>query len=232
MIVAVAGGNGGVGKSTVALNLGYELDATVVDTDIAVPDLPDSDGPDLHEVLAGRASPGDCVGRVGPVRILSGGGTLEGAHAADLDRLEEAVETLHRRSGHVVLDCPAGLARDVGAAVAAADATVLVITPDEPTLENARRARRLAVDLGAPPGAVVVNRPTGGDAEVGTERAEDALMAPVVSIETSPAVAESLRTGQPVGDAHPDAPAAEQFERLARLVTETEGGTQDDQDSA
>lgn len=224
MIVAVVGGNGGVGKSTVALNLGYALDATVVDTDIAVPDLPGSDGPDLHDVLAGRASAADCVQRVGPVRILSAGGTLAGAHAADIDALDDVVETLHRRAGHVVLDCPAGLARDVGAAVAAADTTVLVITPDEPTLENATRARQLAVDLEAPPGAVAVNRVPDDGGETDTTRVEDALMAPAVSIDRHSAVAESLRTGRPVGDARPDAPAVEAFERLAQLVTETDGG--------
>ncbi|MFW5973812.1 MAG: P-loop NTPase, partial [Natrialbaceae archaeon] len=70
MILAVTAGKGGVGKSTVAYNLGAELDAVVVDADLGMADLPGSRGPDLHDVLAGRASPLEAVREAGPVPIL------------------------------------------------------------------------------------------------------------------------------------------------------------------
>ena len=165
MIVAVTGGKGGVGKSTVAHNLGYELDAVVIDGDLAKADLPSGRGPDLHDVLAGRADPMDAVQRLGAVRMLPCGDTLEGAFAADMARFPEAVERVARECGTVVIDCPAGLARDVGVQLDCADVAVLVTTPDRTALLNAYRTKEVALEFDTPVASAVLNRAaSGGDA--------------------------------------------------------------------
>ncbi|MEF8821901.1 MAG: P-loop NTPase, partial [Halovenus sp.] len=76
MILTVTAGKGGVGKSTVAYNLAAELDAVVVDADLGMADLPTSRGPDLHDVLAGRASATEAVREGGPVKLLPCGRSL------------------------------------------------------------------------------------------------------------------------------------------------------------
>jgi len=68
VILAVAGGKGGVGKTTLAYNVAAALDAVVVDADLGMADLPGGRGPDLHDVLAGEA---DSIGRCAPVRSIS-----------------------------------------------------------------------------------------------------------------------------------------------------------------
>ena len=83
MILAVTAGKGGVGKSTVAYNLGAELDAVVIDADLGMADLPTTHGPDLHDVLADRATPLEAVREEGPVDLLPCGRSLAGARAAD-----------------------------------------------------------------------------------------------------------------------------------------------------
>ena len=144
MILAVVGGKGGVGKSTVAYNLGAALDAVVVDADLAMADLPTGRGPDLHGVLAGRAEPVEAVRESGPVALLPCGRSLAGARACEPTALVAAVEAVRDEYGRVVVDCPAGLSSDAGLPLLAADACVLVTRPTEAALAAAMRARELA----------------------------------------------------------------------------------------
>ncbi len=143
MILAVGGGKGGVGKSTLAYNVAAALDALVVDADLAMADLPGGRerGPDLHDVLAGRAAPHEAV-RPGSVDVLPCGRSLAGARLADPRRLREAVAV--DGYDHVVVDSPAGLRVDAGAPLALADACLLVASPTRWALADAMAARELA----------------------------------------------------------------------------------------
>jgi len=213
MILAVCGGKGGVGKTTVALNLAAELGAVLVDADLGMADVPAGRGPDLHDVLAGRADPVEAVRDHGEVRVLPCGRTLAGAREGDPRRLVDAVRDVESEYGDVVVDCPAGLHADVGLPLLAADACVVVTTPDRAALADALRARSLAVELDAGLAAVAYNR--SNEAE---ESVADALGAPVVAVPTSDAVAATLSTGTPVRAVAPEGAAAAQFEALADRV--------------
>jgi septum site-determining protein MinD len=214
MIVAVTAGKGGVGKSTVSLNLAAALGAVAVDADLSMADLPAGRGPDLHDVLAGRADPLEAVHEGGPVPLLPCGRSLAGARATDPDSLAEALSRVERRYGAVVVDCPAGLRSDAGVPLLAADCCVLVARPTEAALADAMRVRELARTVETPLVRVVLNRSTAGD----TDGVADALGAPVVAVPESTALARSQRAGRPVVETDPDCPAAGRFERLAEAV--------------
>lgn len=218
MIVAVAGGKGGVGKSTVSVNLARELDAVVVDADLATPDLPSGPGPDLHDVLAGRADPVEAVHQFGRVRCLPCGRSLAGACAATLDRFGRAVDRVEREFGRVVVDCPAGLARDVGVALETADLAVLVTVPEGPALVDAFRTRELALGLDSPIGAVVLNRAETLDHDRIADRVERELAAPTTALGSHDAVATAQSRWRPVRAVHPDCPAVEAFATVAATV--------------
>ncbi|WP_115863250.1 nucleotide-binding protein [Halorussus litoreus] len=224
MILAVAGGKGGVGKSTVALNLGAELDAVVVDADLAMADLAAGRGPDLHDVLAGRAAPLEAVREDGPVALLPCGRTLAGARAADARRLVETVEAVAEAYGRVVVDSPAGMAADAGMPLLAADAAVLVAAPREYALADAIRTRELARELDAGLAAVALNRTAGACRITSASRTEstdsvrEALGAPVVAIPDDDRVRRAQRQGWPVSVLAPDSTPADRFRELAREV--------------
>ncbi|GAB3665600.1 MinD/ParA family ATP-binding protein [Halopiger thermotolerans] len=217
MIVAVVGGKGGVGKSTTAWNLGRELGAVVVDGDLAVPDLPSGPAaePDLHDVLAGRADPLEAVADAGPVAVLPCGRTLAGARASALEALPSVLDRLERRFDRVVVDCPAGLARDVGVELQSADLAVLVTAPSRAALVDAVRTRDLAASLETPIAAAVLNRADrDAHASLG-DRLGRRLGVDATIVAEQAAVADAQARWHPVCDHRPDAQAVDAYRTVA-----------------
>ena len=215
MILTVAAGKGGVGKTTTAYNVGAELDAVVIDADLGMADLPDSRGPDLHDVLAGRAHPVEAVREDGPVRLLPCGRTVAGVRAADPAALAGAVETIADAYGRGVIDAPAGMHRDAAIPLLIADALVLVTRPSRAAVVGALRTRELARELDTPLAQVVLNR---ANAPGEYDQLASTLGAPVTPVPESPHVARAQRTGHPVRSIAPDAGATLQFHHLAQAV--------------
>ncbi|ACV47173.1 MULTISPECIES: MinD/ParA family ATP-binding protein [Halomicrobium] len=215
MILAVTGGKGGVGKSTVAYNLAANLDAVVVDGDLGMADLPADHGPDLHDVLAGRADSVEAVREGPPVSILPCGRSLAGARAGDPTALVSAIEAVERAYGDVVVDSPAGLRADVGLPLYVADACVLVTTPSESAVTDAVRVRELARELDAGLARVVLNRADDG---ANPDPVAATLGAPVTTVPDDAVVADAQAAGQPVCRASPGTPACQAFRSLADAV--------------
>lgn len=237
MILAVCGGNGGVGVSTLAYEVAGALDAVVVDADLAVADLPVGRGPDLHDVLAGRAAPLEAV-RGGPVGVLQCGRSLAGARGVDTGRLADAIRAV--ASHHdAVLDCPTGVGSDTGVPLAVADACVVVAATRRWTVPGTVRVRALADEVDTPVVAAAlcgarrrdVSVAAGGDGSTtdgGSESVSsdgvrpatvrELLGVPVVRVPTAPALADSLRGGEPVTDRRPESAAAEAVASLADRV--------------
>jgi len=213
VILAVVGGKGGVGKSTVALNVAGALEGVVVDADLGMADLPYGPGPDLHDVLAGRAAPIEAVRERGPgeIDVLPCGRTLVGARAADPTELVAALEAVEDHYGDVVVDCPAGMAADAGLPLYAAQRCLLVTTPDGVSVPDALRTRALARVLDAGVERVVLNRAPDPPAA----RVERLLGPPVTVVPEHEAVDRARAAGQQVDALAPQSVPADRFRELA-----------------
>ena len=210
MIVTVCGGKGGVGKSTVSLNLAAALDGVLVDADVGMADLPTDGGPTLHDVLAGRVEPLEAVRTEWAVGMLPAGRSLAGARAVDPAALEPVLETLAARFEYVVVDAPAGFDADAALPIVAADCCVLVTTPDPATLADAVRTRSLARELGTDIGAVVLNR-----ADNTRDSVTETLGGPQFAVPSHPAVHEAQQSGLPVSASVDSITPIQRFEAVA-----------------
>lgn len=143
--IAVASGKGGVGKTTIAVNLSLALADAGVRTALVDGDLGLANADlllgvratkHLGHVLDGRATLEQALTPVTErLSMLAGGSGM--AALADLPsvergRLVEAVHALEARCGAVVIDCGAGIGAGV-LELAGACEQVLVVTTPEPT---------------------------------------------------------------------------------------------------
>lgn len=222
MIIAVTGGKGGVGKSMVALNIARELDAVLVEGDLTNGTLPQNGGPNLHEVLTGRGDAIDAVRDINGYSLLPSGQTLEGARAVDLDRLSSLLDTVQRHYGWVVVDCPPGLARDVGVEIAGADIAVIVTTPQRTAVDNAQETAQLASDLSTPVAAVALNRGDNEQHQALVNDLESTMSAPVTTIPWRRELEQSQERHEPVRNMYPESPAAARFQELAERIQESQ----------
>lgn len=162
-MLAVAGGKGGCGKTTIALGvaavLGERSPVTVVDADV--------DMPDLHVETATPASPG--------LDGLAAGEPVDGCRHAAMeypgvsvvpagtaaDSIQRGIERLRHIDEHVIIDTPAGASVNVTVPLGIAERVVLVSTPTRESLVDVAKTAELARSLGTPIVGLVCNRSDG-----------------------------------------------------------------------
>jgi len=149
-VLAITSGKGGVGKSNVAVNLSiclaaHSLRVTLVDVDIGLANAdllmdlqPRST---LSDVLSGARTI-EQVTMQGPggIRFVPGtSGHHEWASLSDFERqnLIHQIQKLETSTDIVVLDCGAGISKNVLAFALAADEVFVVTTPQPPALTDA-----------------------------------------------------------------------------------------------
>ena len=149
-LVLVTGGKGGVGKTTIATNLGVQLARNgkrvlLADLDLGLSNvdvmLRLSPGRTIEDALEGRCRFEDCVidGPSGLKVLPAGSGSMRMARLDEGERMRilQAVRELSRRYDLVIGDSAAGIGHEVLGLAAAADHVLAVTTPLPAALTDA-----------------------------------------------------------------------------------------------
>ena len=174
--VLITGGKGGVGKSTLAANLGVQLGmqrrrVLLVDLDLGLANLNVllrlPAGPTLEDALAGRATFEECVvPGPGGVHVLPGGSGNADMGRPDDERRDRLLGGLKRlAAGYdvVLADSAAGIGPDVLAFATAARHVWVVTTPQPASLTDAYGLIKalhtygLEVEVEVPTPEIIVN---------------------------------------------------------------------------
>ncbi|KOX91835.1 CDP-4-dehydro-6-deoxy-D-gulose 4-reductase [Haloarcula rubripromontorii] len=159
-MLAIAGGKGGCGKTTIALGVGQALGTStrpslVVDTD--------RDMPNLHRRAGVNPTPGiaDVAASAEPTAVAQRATTVQNVdvlpcQTASGAAIDNAINRLSRRDRPVVLDCPAGAGPDAARPLRGADRTVLVSAPTRQSLTDTAKTAAMARALDAPPALTVL----------------------------------------------------------------------------
>lgn len=224
-VLTVAGGKGGVGKTTTVINTGIALqqaghDVCLVDADIGMGNLSPRLGidhdPSLHDVLAGEAPLVDALAD-GPAGLTVLAGVvedIESIRAAKPAGLGPVIEHLRDEYDVVIVDTGAGLSHATLVAAGSADGLVLVTTPDDLSAVDTRKTGDLAAYVDAALLGGIVTR-------AGLVVNVDDL-GKTLGTEVLGTIGEDTATigGEPALLSDPDSHAAESYEALADTLVD------------
>ena len=237
--IAVSGGKGGVGKSTVALNLAIaysQLGARtlMVDTDLGMADLnlllgvaPDKS---LLDALSGTPIDEVLVSAHGIdlLPALNGSYLLSTIGPTAQRRVLELVSSLSERFDTLVIDVAAGIGQAQTTFASATSDAIVVVNPEPLSMADAYAClKTLATQQDVRHAYVLPNRVTSrAQANELTARL-GALVARFLDLEitalppipSDPQVTESAQYGIPLMIHAPDAPAARAIRQLTRVLS-------------
>ncbi len=166
--ICIASGKGGVGKSTIAVNLGVALsklgvDSIVVDGDVEGTSISSLIGanpsvPSIHDCLSGELDVEDAIINLNGTNFVVGGLEIEKLMGVDMSLFEDIINKLMERFEIVIVDCPPGLGVDSVNVISSCVAMLLVVTPDIMSMINALKTVVLAEKVGCTIIGTLVNK--------------------------------------------------------------------------
>ncbi|MFB6241445.1 MAG: AAA family ATPase [Candidatus Nanosalina sp.] len=233
-IIGLVSGKGGVGKTTVSVNLGIALrrmdaEVTVVDADFSASNLGVHlgryDHPvKIHKVLEGDADPSSAVFRHPTgIKAITASNELQDLNP-DKENLQEVLEHAAENSDYVLVDCPPGLDSTVETVMSACDEMVIVTTPTQTAGINAAQIIQKCKQMKKPVLGTVLNKVEDEPDKELVEREVEMMTESHImgKIPQDGTVKESLFEYQPLLDYEPLSEAALEIKQLAAQMHGTE----------
>ncbi len=225
--IAIVSGKGGVGKTTIAANLGAVLaelgnKVIMMDMDLAMPNLEIITGlknppVGLIDVLEGRLE----LARVtykGPagMMVIPPGIMLEGYSHENVIKINKLLNGFSLKSDFVILDMPPG--REAVEIFSGKIEALIVVNPDKAAVLDAVNMKVLLEKKGVNLLGTVLNRASKND-EAWIDEIERALEIPVIAIiPENSLVKRSLDREECFVDADADSAPSKEIMRLARKI--------------
>jgi septum site-determining protein MinD len=169
-IIALCSGKGGVGKTTLALNLGFAMASLnkkvlVVDTDIALPNLELYTGLErpvitLLEVLNGSADLQSAINTIQlGLNILPCGSSIQALKDVNIDKMGDVITDLKKSEfDYVILDVPAGLSKFSVIPMNFSDEVLIVVNPEPASISDAQKVKAVSALAGLEIAGIIVNK--------------------------------------------------------------------------
>ncbi|MFA5246599.1 MAG: cell division ATPase MinD [Candidatus Micrarchaeia archaeon] len=229
--IAICSGKGGVGKTTVAVNLSILLSqigkkVAIIDADVAMANVGIVLGIErapisLHNVLSGENTIADAMYE-GPAKLkyVPSGLSLDGLKKLDFNRFGPALSELEKSTDYIIIDCPPGLDEANQMVIRSAKELILVVTPDPASLADALKMKQFANRFGIKLTGVVINKMRGAREEVKLAEVEALIGTNVLSvIPEDPEVRRSTEKQTPLMIGNQGTPAGIGFKKLAAAVS-------------
>ncbi|NYZ78599.1 MinD/ParA family protein [Candidatus Micrarchaeota archaeon] len=227
--IGIISGKGGVGKSTIAVNLATifassDYDNLLIDGDTSNPSVglhlgvwQHSNG--LQDVLAGKISPEEAVVLHPATGIRVIPSSLNYKREVSMKNLSKVVEGI-KTYKCIIIDSPPGLSEEVENIMKACSELVVVTTPDVPSVTSATKIIDLAETHRVGVAGLVVNRILNKKYELHMQEIESLCNARIIAkIPEDSRVPESIAVKIPITMYHPNSPASIALNQLARELS-------------
>jgi len=191
-IIAVLSGKGGVGKTTVATNLGIALSnfkkkVILVDCNLSTPHLSDYLGTNdftktLNDALLGNAEITSALYQHNGVMFVPASTDVNDLIGIDVMKFKKNIRKLENPEmiDFIILDSAPGLGRESLAAAEAADEILFVTNPLETDVNDVRRCIEVTKELGKNYSGVVLNMVEGKTYEMKQKKIKEELKLPIL----------------------------------------------------
>ena len=235
-VIGVVSGKGGVGKTTVAVNLAYALKkydqrVVLVDCNLSTPHMASYLGTSdykytLNDVLLGKVDIISALHNFDGIRHIPASLDLKDIAGVDPLKLKKHIKSLivPSKIDFIILDSAPGLGREALAVLDVADEVIFVTTPFSPMLNDVIRCRDVLKEIkGGKNLHMVLNMVTGEKHELNYKTIADVVEIPILGqIPHDKSVLHSLVFRSPVVSYKPNSIAGISFMELAASLIHKE----------